>query len=293
MPGQKQFNFSKKISSQSISLKFVKISLVMNNQPIGICDSGIGGLTVAKEIIKQLPYENIVYLGDTARVPYGVRDKETITKFALELIKFLINKNVKAIVVACNTISATCLPELQKISPVPVIGVIKPTVDEVVNKIKSKIIGVIGTRATINSRSYETEIKNLSDKTVIFSQACPLFVPLAEEGFIDHPSTKIIAEEYLKIFEGKKIDALILGCTHYPILKDTIQEVVGKEIKIIDPAIPTTKQLIKLLKEKNIFGNSQNPTRHFYFTDITPQTEKTINIFFEGKLPGKLEKINL
>ncbi|MFA6017469.1 MAG: glutamate racemase [Patescibacteria group bacterium] len=265
----------------------------MNNQPIGICDSGIGGLTVAKEIIKSLPSENIIYLGDTARVPYGVRDKETITKFAKELVKFLINKNVKAIVVACNTISATCLPELQKNSPVPVIGVIKSTVDEVVNKLKSKTIGVIGTRATINSRSYETEIKNLSDKTVIFSQACPLLVPLIEEGFSTHLETKIVAEEYLNFFDDKNIDTLILGCTHYPMIKKLIQEIIGNNIKIIDSTKPATLQLIKVLKTNNLIGNNSHPTRRFFFTDITPQTEKTINIFFEGKLSGKLEKINL
>lgn len=265
----------------------------MNNQPIGICDSGIGGLTIAKEIIRSLPNENIIYLGDTARVPYGVRNKETITKFAKDLVKFLVSKNVKAIVVACNTISATCLPELQKLSSVPVIGVIKPTVNKVVNNLKTKNIGIIGTRATINSNSYELEIKKLDGKTVVFSQSCPLLVPLAEEGFISHPATKIIVQEYLQYFQDKKIDTLILGCTHYPILKNIIQDVVGQDVKIIDPAIPTTKQLINLLKEKNVLGNSKNPTRHFYFTDITPQTEKTVNIFFDGKFLGKLEKISL
>lgn len=265
----------------------------MNDQPIGICDSGIGGLTVAKEIIKQLPNENIVYLGDTARVPYGVRNKETITKFAKELVNFLINKKVKAIVIACNTISATCLPELQKISPVPIIGVIKPTVGEVINKQKAKTIGVIGTRATINSMSYEDEMKKINQNVSVFSQACPLLVPLAEEGFTDHPSTKIIIKEYLKYFQDKKIDSLIMGCTHYPILKNIIQDVIGENIKIIDPAIPTTSELINVLKEKNLLGNSNISIRHFFFTDITPQTEKTVKVFFDGNFPGKLEKVNL
>ncbi len=178
-----------------------------------------------------------------------------------------------------------------KISPVPVIGVIKPTVDEVVNNLKAKIIGVIGTRATINSNSYEIEIKKLNNKTIVFSQACPLFVPLAEEGFINHLSTKIIAQEYLQVFQEKKIDALILGCTHYPIIRNTIQEIIGENIKIIDPAKPVTKQLINILKINNLLGNTLEPTRHFFFTDITPQTHKTVNIFFDSKFPGKLEKI--
>lgn len=265
----------------------------MNNQPIGICDSGIGGLTVAKEIIESLPNENIIYLGDTARVPYGVRDKETITKFAFDLVKFLIDKKVKAIVVACNTISATCLPELQSLSPIPVIGVIKPTVGEVVNNLKTKIIGVIGTRATVNSNRYENEIKKLNHKIMVFSQACPLLVPLAEEGFINHKATKIITQEYLEYFKGKNIDSLILGCTHYPILRNIIQEVIGENIKIIDPALPVRKELINILTTNNLLGNTKEPVLHFFFTDITPQTEKTVKVFFDGNFPGKLEKINL
>lgn len=265
----------------------------MNNQPIGICDSGIGGLTVTKEIINKLPSENIIYLGDTARVPYGGRDKETITKFAKELVSFLLKKKVKAIVVACNTISATCLPELQSLSPVPIIGVIKPTVKEVVENLKSKTVGIIGTRATINSNSYEMEIKKLSGDEVVFSQSCPLLVPLAEEGFIDHKATKIIVQEYLKYFQDKKIETLILGCTHYPILKNVIEEVIGENITIIDPAKPVTEELIKTLSTSKLLENNSQPIRHFYFTDITPQTEKTIHIFFDGNFPGKMEKINL
>lgn len=265
----------------------------MNDQPIGICDSGIGGLTVAKEIIKQLPNENIIYLGDTARVPYGVRDRNTITKFSKELISFLVKKNVKVIVIACNTISATCLPELQKLSPVPVIGVIEPTVNEVANSLQTKIVGIIGTRATVNSGSYEIEIKKLNENTVVFSQSCPLLVPLIEEGLINNDATKIITKDYLRFFENKNIDALILGCTHYPMIKNIIQEIIGNKVRIVDSAKPTTLQLIKVLKTNNLLGNTPEPTRHFYFTDITPQTEKTLHIFFEGKFPGKLEKINL
>jgi glutamate racemase len=265
----------------------------VNNQSIGICDSGIGGLTVAKEIIKNLPRENIIYIGDTARVPYGVRNKETITKFAKELIKFLIGKKVKAIVIACNTISSICLPELEKISPVPVIGVIKPTVDEVVNDLKAKTIGVIGTRATINSNRYEMEIKKLDNKTMVFSQACPLFVPLVEEGYINHNATKVVAKEYLKVFKNKNLEALILGCTHYPLIEKIIKEIVENKIEIIDSAKPVTEELIKILKTNKLLGNITNPIRHFYFTDITPQTEKTVNIFFDNKLPGRLKKITI
>lgn len=265
----------------------------MNDQPIGICDSGIGGLTVTKEIIKSLPNENIIYIGDTARVPYGVRDKETITKFAKDLINFLIEKNVKAIVVACNTISSTCLPELEKISPVPIIGVIKPTAADVVNIKQAKVIGVIGTRATINSGSYEKELKKINNNVLVYSQACPLLVPLAEEGFVDHSATKIIAKQYLEVFKDKKLDSLILGCTHYPILDKVIRQIIDGSTVIVDPAKPTANLLRKMLTDKNILGNNGQPTYHFYFTDEAPQTHKTVNIFFDNKFPGKIEKVSL
>lgn len=265
----------------------------MNNQPIGVCDSGIGGLTVTKEIIKQLPNENIIYIGDTARVPYGVRDKETITKFAKELITFLISKKVKAIVVACNTISSTCLPELEKISAVPIIGVIKPTADYVINKKNAGTVGVIGTRATINSGSYEMEIKTLNENASVYSKACPLLVPLAEEGFTDHPATNIIVNEYLEVFKNKKLDALILGCTHYPILSSVIKSVVDGETEIIDPAIPTAKTLKEILGQKGLLANNNPPRYHFFLTDEAPQTHKTVNIFFDNQFPGIIEKISL
>lgn len=265
----------------------------MNNQPIGICDSGIGGLTVTKEIIKNLPNENIIYIGDTARVPYGVRDKETIARFAKELVNFLIDKKVKAIVVACNTISSTCLPELEKISPVPIIGVIKPTANFVVNNIKAKVVGIVGTRATVNSGSYEKEIKKINSNTVVCSQACPLLVPLAEEGLIDHPATKIIVNEYLKVFENKGLDTLILGCTHYPIMEKVIRQVIHRDINIVDPAIPTSELLKKTLLDMNMASDSSKPTYHFYFTDEAPQTHKTVKIFFDNKFPGIIEKISL
>jgi glutamate racemase len=196
-------------------------------------------------------------------------------------------------VIACNTISATCLPELQKISSVPVIGVIKPTVNEIINNLHAKTIGIIGTRATVNSNSYEKEIKKLNDKTLVFSQACPLLVPLAEEGFIDHLSTKIIVQEYLQIFKNKKIDTLVLGCTHYPILRNTIKEVMGKNIKIIDPAKSVAKDLINILTINNLLGNTKKPAQYFFFTDITSQTQKTVNVFFDNNFSGKLEKITI
>src|SRR5689334_598138 len=196
----------------------------MISSPIGIFDSGIEGLTVVKEILKQLPNENIIYLGDTARVPYGTRGKEVIKKFSLELTNFLLKRKVKFLVVACNTISATCLDEIKKISPVPVLGVINGAADDAVKNTKTNVIGVIGTPATISSKVYEKTIKDKNPKIKVISKACPLFVPLAEDGKISDKSTKLIAQNYLKDFKKTKIDTLILGCTHYPVLKKIIGE---------------------------------------------------------------------
>ncbi len=261
-----------------------------SNLPIGIFDSGIGGLTVVKAIIKLLPRESIIYLGDTARVPYGVRDKKTITKFSLELTRFLLKQKVKALVVACNTISATSLKEIQKISPVPVIGVIEPTVLKALKASKTHRIGVIGTRATINSKAYEKKLILQDKKLKIIARACPLFVPLAEEGFISHKASKLIADEYLRVYKNSQVDILILGCTHYPILKNLIQKTVGKNIQLIDSASPTAEALKKLLEEDNLVNAKNKPKIKFYVTDAPERVYKIANLFFDNKFPGKLEK---
>jgi glutamate racemase len=266
----------------------------MKMSPIGIFDSGIGGLTVVKQIIRLLPNENIIYLGDTARVPYGTRDKKTITQFSLELTKFLLKQKVKVLVIACNTISATSLLQIQKLSPVPVIGVIDTTIQEALGDTGTRVIGVIGTRATINSKAYEKSIKEVNKKVKVISQPCPLFVPLAEEGFINHPGAKLIANEYLKIYKHSKIDTLILGCTHYPILANLIQSAVGTKVKLIDSALPTAKALKKLLQEKNLLNNgSKKQKLKFYVTDAPDRVYKIANLFFDNKFPGTLEKVDI
>ncbi len=265
----------------------------MKTAPIGIFDSGIGGLTVAKEIIRLLPNESIIYLGDTARVPYGTRDKKTITQFALELARFLLKQKVKVLVVACNTISATCLSQIQKISPVPVIGVIDATIQEALKVSRNQSIGVIGTRATVNSKIYERKLRIQNSKFRIRTQACPLFVPLAEEGFVNHPAAKLIADEYLKIYKNSKTDTLILGCTHYPILAKLIQKSVGKKVKLVDSAHPTAKALKKLLEQNNLLNNSGKPALKFYVTDAPERVYKIANLFFNNKFPGLLEKVDI
>lgn len=265
----------------------------MNNNPIGVFDSGIGGLTVVSEILKQLPNENIIYLGDTARVPYGTRGQEIIKKFALELASFLLKRKVKFLVVACNTISSTCLDAIESISSVPVLGVIYGVAQTAVKATKTNIIGVIGTQATISSKVYNRIIKKLNPKAKIITQACPLFVPLAEEELTNDNATLLIARDYLKKFKNTKVDVLILGCTHYPIFKKIIQKVVGKKVKLIDSAKPTAEELKKLLVEKKLL-NSSRKTRHEFFVTDAPKRVYTIAKAFLGKtLNGRLEEINL
>jgi glutamate racemase len=265
----------------------------MRNNPIGIFDSGIGGLTVAKKIIDVLPNESLIYLGDTARVPYGNRDKEVITKFALELTGFLLAKKVKALVVACNTISSISLEEIKKISPVPVIDVIKPTVRKAIQINNSNMIGVIGTRATVNSKIYEKEIKSGSPHLEVIQQACPLFVPLAEEGLKDNRAAALIAQEYLAKFQNTQIDTLILGCTHYPLLKDLINSVLDKKITLIDSAHPTALELKKLLQEKGLLSTTGQGYKEFYLTDTPEKVLQSARVFFNHKFPGEFKKIDI
>lgn len=265
----------------------------MNNNPIGIFDSGVGGLTVVKEVIKTLPNESLIYVGDTARVPYGTRGKETITEFALEIVRFLLKQNVKMIVVACNTISATCLDVIQENSPVPVIGVIIPASKEAVNSTKLKTIGVIGTPATINSEAYKKEISRLRNNVEVVQQACPLLVPLIEEGMINKEATKIIVKDYLENLKNTEMDTLILGCTHYPILRETIRDVVGKEINLIDSAKPTALELKELLESKDLRSNQEVGEYTFYVTDAPERAQKIAEVLFEGEFPGELKLTSL
>lgn len=265
----------------------------MNNKPIGVFDSGIGGLTVLHELIKALPNENFIYLGDTARVPYGNRSKETVTDFALELTKFLLSYDLKYLVVACNTISAICLDKIKKISSVPVIDVITPAVNRIVELTKSKKVGVIGTKATISSGIYETEIKDLDSNIKVYTRACPLFVPIAEEGLGDSEIAYLVAKKYLEFFKDKEIDILHLGCTHYPLLKKVIQKVIGDKITIIDSAIPTAKKLKEELRSKNLEGISKNPEYQFFVTDDPEKMRDIAEIFLGKRIKVNIQKAQL
>ncbi|NLG04692.1 MAG: glutamate racemase [Clostridia bacterium] len=243
-----------------------------NSNPIGVFDSGVGGLTVVKEIMRQIPNENLVYFGDTARVPYGNKSTTTIIKYTRQIIRFLDTHDVKAIVVACNTMSACSLEEVEKELKVPIIGVVKPGAKAAVERTKNHKIGVIATQSTINSRMYERFIQCIDPKISVYGKACPLFVPLVEEGLWDDSVTYEIASRYLDELQKKDIDALILGCTHYPLLKHTIAKVVGENINLVNPAYETSRELKHLLEEMDLINEEplqdHSEQYRFYVSDV-------------------------
>lgn len=246
--------------------------------PIGVFDSGVGGLTVAREIMRQLPSENVVYFGDTARVPYGSKSKDTIIRFSRQIIRFLKTKNVKAIVIACNTVSALALETVQEEMDIPVIGVITPGARAAVNETKNKKIGVVGTEATIRSETYTKIIKaKLPDASVI-GKSCPLFVPLVEEGFSKHSITEQVIDIYLSDMRSTDIDTMILGCTHYPLLRSKIMAYLGERVQIVNPAYETAMDLKAILNKNNTANTSESPgTYEFYVSDAAEKFTKFAN----------------
>lgn len=261
--------------------------------PIGFFDSGIGGLTVVKAVSQLLPNENIVYFGDTARVPYGSKSNDTVVEYSLQAANFLLRKNIKLLVIACNTASSVALKDLKRFLTIPVIGMIEPGSKLALRESKNGKIGVIGTNATINNKAYSQELKKLNPKLKVYEKACPLFVPIAEEGWIDHKATVLIAKEYLSELKLKKIDSLVLGCTHYPILKDTIQKVVGKNVKLVDSGTPAARLVEEYLNGRGLRNiSNQIGNKEFYVSDI-PAKFREIAERFLGKKITHLHKVEL
>jgi len=257
-------------------------------------DSGLGGLTVLKELVKILPSENIIYFGDTARVPYGTKSENAVRNFSRQITKFLIGHNVKLILVACNTASALALNDIKKIAKeIPVIGVIKSGVRAAVSETVNKKIGIIGTPATIKSESYQNAVKIFNKKIKIVQQPCPLFVPLVEEGWIYGKIMKDIAKIYLHPLKKAGCDVVILGCTHYPIIKEIIQEVVGEKIKLIDSAEEVSKDVKKILSNKGLIrtANSRGNLK-FYVSDAPDKFSKLSKIFL-GKIISGVKKVSI
>ncbi len=267
--------------------------------PIGVFDSGVGGLTVAREIMRQMPNERIVYFGDTARVPYGSKSGETILKYSQQIVRFLLEQDVKAIAVACNTASAYALESLEKTTPVPIIGVIKPGAKTAAQTTRNGKIGVIGTEGTISSGIYPSYIKELQPQAKVLGKACPLFVPLVEEGLWEDPVTDEIARRYLTELMDEGIDTLILGCTHYPLIRKTIGRIVGEEVTLVNPAYETAMELKELLAENNLLaqgrpalGSGENQYR-FYVSDMAQKFIRFANSIIKyGVLSAKKVQID-
>ena len=260
--------------------------LIMDkNAPIGVFDSGVGGLTVAREIMRQIPNERIVYFGDTARVPYGSKSKDNIIKFSRQIIRFLQTENVKAIVIACNTASALALDEMQQEFDLPILGVVKPGAKVAVETTANKRIGLIGTEANIRSGVYTRYIKSLDDEAKVFEKACPLFVPLVEEGWLHDDITLQVASRYLEKLKEKDIDTLIMGCTHYPLIRSTIRKVMGDKVNLVNPAYETAIELKNLLERDNLANkcdvDSPSSMYRFYVSDA----EEKFKLFANSILP--------
>lgn len=227
----------------------------MNNAPIGVFDSGVGGLTVVKEIMEQLPGEAMIYFGDTARVPYGSKSEETVVRYSAQIIKFLLAKGAKTIVIACNTASAVALEKMKQEFEVPILGVVKPGAKAAAEVTKNGKIGVIGTEATIRSGIYNEFLRKTDPHVTVYGKACPLFVPLAEEGWVGEDEiTEQVARRYLSGLTAQEIDTLVLGCTHYPLLRSVIQKVVGDKVQLVNPAVETARELKYLLEENDLLN---------------------------------------
>jgi glutamate racemase len=262
-------------------------------QAVGIFDSGVGGLTVLRELIRVLPQEDTIYFGDTARVPYGTKSPETVTRYAHEITSFLIRRDIKLLVVACNTASAVALASLKRHFPIPVVGVIEPGARRAVEVTRSGRIGVIGTSGTIRSSAYTRAIKRLRPTAEVLTKACPLFVPLAEEGWTDNQVARLTAQSYLQELKDADIDTLVLGCTHYPLLKPVIAEIMGAGVTLVDSAEETARTVAEILCQKKLLRpESETGNHHYYVSDIPAGFIRVGNRFLGGRL-GDVYQVNL
>lgn len=272
------------------------INEVSCQAPIGVFDSGVGGLTVAREIMRQIPNERIVYFGDTARVPYGSKSKETVTRFSRQIVRFLQTHHVKTIVVACNTASAYAMEELEKETDIPIIGVVKPGARTAAEVTRNGRIGVIATEATIGSQIYTKYIKELNKEVTIYGKACPLFVPLVEEGLWQDPVTDEIAKRYLTELIDIDIDTLILGCTHYPLIRSTLGRIMGEGVTLVNPAYETARELKQMLEQRGLL-NREAPglgsnKYQFYVSDAADKFKTFANSIIKyGILSAKTVNI--
>lgn len=256
----------------------------MNSAPLGVFDSGIGGLTVARALFERLPRESVIYFGDTARVPYGPKSPDTVRRYSAEILAFLLHRGVKAVVVACNTSTAHALSYLQEHSPVPVVGVIEPGARAAVAATKTGVIGVIGTAGTIASGAYERAIKALRPDATVVAQPCPLFVPLVEEGWFEHPAAELIAADYLAPLKRAKVDVLVLGCTHYPLMKPLLARVMGPGVTLVDSAEETATAVAGELERLGLLADGGSHDHRFVVSDDEPHFRRVGARFLGEKL---------
>jgi glutamate racemase len=261
--------------------------------PIGVFDSGLGGLTVVREMISQLPNESIIYFGDTARLPYGPKSPDTVLRYSREITSFLKGQGVKALVVACNTATAHALPALREEFDFPIIGVIEPGARAAVAVTKTKRVGVIGTAGTIKSRAYETEIRKLLPDAQVTAQACALFAPLVEEGWLDSEVTRAIARNYLAPMVSAGVDTLVLGCTHYPLMKTVIGNVVGRDVRLIDSAHETARQVAEMLRASGLENATPNDASYRFVSSDAPDTFLALGQTFLGSPIDRVETLTL
>jgi len=262
---------------------------MMKDAPIGVFDSGVGGLTVVREILRQLPSEKVVYFGDTARVPYGNKSKNTIISYSKQITRFLQTKHVKAIVIACNTASACALDAIAPKLDIPVIGVVRPGALMAAKATVNGKIGILGTEGTIGSGIYSTLLYELNPLITVFGKACPLFTPLVEEGMLNDPVTDEIAARYLQTMKTADVDTLILGCTHYPLLYSTIGRLMGDGVTLINPAYETAVSLKEMLIAEDIYRVEGTATYEFYVSDCAEK----FSAFANSILPVKLKEAHL
>ena len=264
------------------------------SRPIGVFDSGLGGLTVVRELRKHLPAESIVYFGDTARVPYGSKSPSTVRHYSREAAAFLLERDVKAIVIACNTATAHAHEALSAELSVPVLGVIEPGARAAAAATRSGRIGVIGTAGTIASGAYDLAVRRLvGDRARVYAQPCPLFVPLVEEGLAEHPATRLVAQDYLAALRDVEVDVLVLGCTHYPLLRELLVDVMGPEVQLVDSAEETAIEARRVLAERELLAPaSDSPASTFVVSDL-PLRFREIGRRFVGDLIGAVEQVDI
>jgi glutamate racemase len=254
-------------------------------RPIGVFDSGIGGLTAVRELFRVLPRESVIYFGDTARLPYGSKSADTVTRFSLEIARFLVKQDIKCLVVACNTASSVALEALDRRLDIPVVGVIEPGAEAALAASPEARIGVIGTYGTIASAAFTHALERRRPGATVIAHACPLFVPLVEEGMLDHPATRMIAVEYLSELIAGRLESLILGCTHYPLLAPLIASIVGPGVTLVDPGAEAARATARLLEQRGQLGDTDAPEHRFYLSDQPRHFHRVARAFLGRELP--------